>query len=241
MDSALAVELFRQYKHCYHGIFGSPVRTDYLEGHKDYNILYKFHCADKQGDHPHAHYLFFSDIKPDAIKKRMQRVEKAEVGNYNRIKHVKCEDWLMNCVHYFHCPRGQSGHVHDFGDCGGSINPDYLHPTTQCKQIHEVIRQTPIQHNGETCPCKESKKAWSARMVRSRRAKALRAGELQVEELKKLPFFKTNLDSVAITKDNIETARNLLKRRNTPKDIAALRKRIKVSDPFEEFNKFSDL
>lgn len=172
MDSERALQLYRERRYCYHGIIGSPVRADYLESTDEYHILYMFYCTDPEGGHPHVHYLFLADQAPATISKRFQRVERVSPGTYSRLKHVSCEDYFMGCIHYFHCPRGQTGHKHDFTD--GISNNTYFHLAEKggCSRAKESIRRDiKLNHPGD-CPCIKRREKWQGRMRYLKKEKA---------------------------------------------------------------------
>lgn len=214
MDAQRVLDIHREKTYTYHGIFESPVRTDYLENTPDFVIHYYFHCARADGEHAHAHYLFSTNVKPAAIKKRFQRVEPCPEGTFNRIKHVYCEDYLLGCIHYFHCPRGQKrDHVHDFSDA--RCYEPYLHNTgdkftfKECQDMKTRLREEVKINHPKDCRCVETKKNYMTKCAIRRTNRNEGVGKFSAD------FFAPGTQ--AITKDNIGAVRDFLGgRRHNP-------------------------
>lgn len=155
MDAAEAIQIYRSYKYCYHGLIRSPMRCGYIEACQQIKVIYSMQCENLEGGHLHVHYLFCTDLSPAALNKRLQRVEQQKVDEYNRCLRVDCEKYFCGIIHYFHCPMGQKKtHRHQRED--GILHEAYLHRFNQshCDGVKSMITTQAKWTHPEDCPCK---------------------------------------------------------------------------------------
>lgn len=162
MDAAEAIQIYRSYKYCYHGLIRSPMRCGYIEACDKIKVIYSMQCENLEGGHHHVHYLMCTDLTHMALNKRLQRVEKQKVDEYNRCLRVDCEKYFCGIIHYFHCPMGQKKtHRHSRED--GILHEAYLHRFNQshCDGVKTMITEQAKWTHPDNCPCiNRSTKFW---------------------------------------------------------------------------------
>lgn len=174
MAAQQLIEEFRAKKYVFHAILACDERKKYLETCKDIDIKLRFNCQLQDGTHKHTHYLLSTNVSPDALHKRFQRASVGAEKKNNYVKRVSCEQYLLGCLHYFHCQRGQKNHVHDMATAFNI--PEYRHAKNECTITKEKLRKdTVIEHSPE-CPCFQQKERYFEKIKKWRQNRVNRWG-----------------------------------------------------------------